>query len=55
VLVYFGATSVLLPLFLVPTLPSIDTDTYEVFLIFLSGFGLTFAYLGLEIDAALRS
>lgn len=55
VLVYFGATSVLLPLFLAPSLGTIDSNTFEaIFLLFLSGFALTFVYLYFEISTALR-
>lgn len=56
VLVYFGATSVLLPLFLAPNLNAIDGSTFEeFFLLFLSGFTLTFAYLYVEISIALKA
>jgi hypothetical protein len=55
VLVYFGSTSVLLPLFLAPSLSVIDSNTFEeFFLLFLSGFTLTFVYLYFEISTALK-
>lgn len=55
VLVYFGATSVLLPLFLAPNLSVIDNNTFEeFFLLFLSGFTLTFVYLYTEIKIAVK-